>query len=167
MTLGTATAVELALPLAAALVAAFAWDAWVRPVAPPRFQPYSIRPDWQVDPLAILDQDLRRGRLTVAIRVVHDRLLEALVEGGRVAPAEIGRYPARLGGPGQPPVERTCRLVRVMAATHRIAALAEDPRRTDLWSSWRRPAWRARAEQRFRAELAEAEMVWPELMGAT
>lgn len=167
MTLDGATLLELAIPLAIALGAWFAWDAWVRPASPPRFQPYSIRRAWQVDPLALLDGDLRRGHLMGAITTVHDQLLRELTLRHGMTATEIAHGPAWLGRPSETPVERACRVVRAMVATYRIAGRAEDPQRTDLWSQWRRPVWRDAAERRFRAEFAEAEAVWPALSEAS
>lgn len=167
MTLDWPTLLELAIPLVIALGATFAWDAWVRPASPSRFEPYAIRGAWQVDPISLLDQDLRRGRLTGAITAVHDQLLQELTLRHGMTAAEIARGSARLGGPPMPPTERACRVIRAMVATYGAASRTEDPRRTDLWSQWRRPVWRDKAERQFRAELAEAEAVWPTLVEAS
>ena len=167
MTLDWATAAELTIPLVLAVGAAFTWDAWAKLSSPPMFTPYAIRRGWQVDPLALLDQDLRQGHLTGAISAVHDQLLRELLEHHKMDPGVIAHGPSRLGRPGDSPTSRACRLVRSMVTTYGIASRAESARRDDLWAQWRRPAWRTAAERRFLVEFAEAEAVWPQLAEAS
>jgi len=157
VTLDWGTALELLIPLVIVVSAAFAWDAWSRPAAPPRFRPYAVRQGWQVDPLAFLDRDLRMGRLTTAILTVHDDLVRDLTQRRGLTASEIRATARRFGTPSPPSTVRACRTVLSLEQTYLLAARVEDPRRTDLWSEWRRPVWRLRARQRFSAELAEAQ----------
>jgi hypothetical protein len=156
MTLDAETAFEFLIPLVVVVGVAFAWDAWNRPAAPPRFHPYAVRQGWQVDPLAFLDRDLRAGRLTTAILTVRDDLTRELVQRHGLTRAEIRAHSRHLGTPSDPLIDRACRAVLSLERTYLLAARVEDPQRTDLWSRWRRPAWRARARDEFDAELAEA-----------
>ncbi len=151
-----------AVPLLLAILLAFAWTLWSRPAKPPRFAGYAVRQGWQVDPMALLNVDLRRGRLTGGIVAVRDRLLLELTERLDLTPQEIRRrFPTALAARRAPAVHRACAEVRALEATYAIAYRVEDPLRTDLWSRWRRPVWRARSRQRFEEELSEAESLFP------
>lgn len=153
----------LAVPLLLAIVAAFAWILVSRPAKPPRFRGYAVRQGWQVDPIALLDQDLRRERLTSGIIAVRDRLLLELTGRYRISLKEVRRslLPVRSGR--GPAVDEACREVRALEATYAIAYRVEDPLRTDLWSRWRRPAWREQARRRFEEELSAVETLWSRL----
>jgi hypothetical protein len=150
----------LAVPLFLAFVAAFAWILWSRPAKPPRFRGYAVRLDWQVDPMARLDRDLRRGRLTGGIVAVRDRLLVELTEHRGLTPRDVRRLGGSAGARRTSPVERACQELRALEATYWIAYRAEDPLRRDVWSRWRRPVWRKRARREFAAELSEIESLW-------
>jgi hypothetical protein len=157
------TAFELGIPVAFTIAAAILWDLWVHPASPPQFHGYAVRQGWQVDPNAILDRDLREGRLTGAIVAVHDQLIRELSGHRNLSRDEIRRHSSRLAPPNAPPVERACRAVRLLEKTYRLAAMVEDPRRTDLWSRWRRPVWRTRSRERYLSALTEANAIWPAL----
>jgi hypothetical protein len=157
------TGFELAIPVLLAIAVALLWDLWIRPASPPRFQGYVVRQGWQVDPNAVLDRDLRNDRLTGAIVAVHEHLVRELADHRKLSRREIRRRSHRLGTPADPPVERACRAVRVLEWTYPLAVMVEDPHRTDLWSRWRRPLWRARARAEYLAALAESEAIWPAL----
>jgi len=157
----------LVIPLIVAILSALAWILWSRPVEPPRFRGYAVRQGWQVDPMARLDRDLRQGRLTSGIVAVRDILLLELAARYHLSPTQVRRstpFARPRRGPG---VDRACRVVRSLEATYTIASLVEDPRRTDLWSRWRRPAWRALARRRFEEELSAVESLWPALGAAS
>lgn len=158
---GLFTSLVLGVPLLIAFFTALAWDFWSWPAEPPRFHGYTVRQSWKVDPLALLDQELRRERLTVAIVSVHDRLLRELTGRHGLTSREI------LGGlrisakRRDPTVDRACRAARALETTYQLASRAEDPLRADVWSEWRRPAWRASARRRFDREFSEVESVLP------
>jgi len=155
----------LAIPFTVAIIAVFAWLLWSRPARPPQFQGYTVRRGWQVDPLSLLERDLQEGRLTAGILTVRDRLEHLLTERYSLTPPEIHEIFIRADR--SPEVVRACREVRALESTAAIASRVEDPRRTDLWSRWRRPVWRKRAYERFRTELSEIESLWPALEGAS
>lgn len=147
------------IPLLIAIGLTFGWLAWSRPANPPRFSGYAVRQDWQVDPMALLDRDLRAGRWTAGIIAVHDRLLAELTRGHRLTPAQIRRRFPRARR--DPAVDQACRALRSLEATYPIAYRAEDPARKDLWSRWRRPVWQERARREFQDELSQVEALWP------
>jgi len=151
----------LAVPLLIAIGCAFAWMLWSRPAIPPRFRGYAVRHGWQIDPMAWLDQDLRKGRWTGGILTVRDRLLLELTRGHHLSLRQVRRPPLLRRAKRDPVVDRACREVRALEATYSLAYRVEDPFRTDLWSRWRRPVWRVRARQRFEKELSEVESLWP------
>jgi hypothetical protein len=151
----------LAVPLLIAIFCTFAWILWSRPASPPRFRGYAVRQGWQVDPMAWLDQDLRKGRLTGGIIVVRDRLLLELARGHHVSLRQARRSPLLHRAKRDSVVDRACRQVRALEATYSLAYRVEDPFRMDLWSRWRRPVWRERARRRFEKELSEAQSLWP------
>ena len=165
MTSGLVLSLAFGVPLLIALLTAIAWDLWSRPAEPPRFAAYTVRQGWKIDPIALLDQDLRLGRLTGAIFAVHDRLVRELTERHGLRPAEILRDILPLQQRRDPTIDRACRSVRALEVTYQIANRVEDPRRTDVWSQWRRPVWRSSARRRFQAELSEIESIWPVLEG--
>ena len=167
MTLNWSTGFELTIPLILAIGLALAWDSWHRPSSPPRLKAYAVRQGWQVDPVAFLDRDLRAGRLTTAVLSVRDQLWVELTGPHKLAPAEVRRRGSLLGPLTDPSVDRACRAVRALEREYQLAAKVEDPRRTDLWSTWRRPVWRERARSRFETTLAEVESLWPGLAGAS
>ncbi|MGD0588998.1 MAG: hypothetical protein ABSA63_09455 [Thermoplasmata archaeon] len=153
----------LAVPSVVAFLAAVGWDSWARPALPPRFTGYAVRQGWQVDPLAVLDQDLRHEKLTSAVVTVRDRLVRELTLGHGLTLHDI----ATVGRPFRPPrdasIETACRAIRRLDLVYEVASRAEDLRRTDLWSRWRRPAWRATARRRFEEELSVIRSVWAPL----
>lgn len=159
--------IVLAVPLLVATAAGFAWILWPRPANPPRFRGYAVRQGWQVDPLAVLERDLRQGHLSVGIVDLRDRLWRELSEHHHLSPIEIRSWrliPAEDWGQA---VQEACQLVRALETTLLLASRAEDPQRLDLWSRWRRPAWRERARRRFEAELSDVESLWPRLEAAS
>jgi len=153
----------LAVPSVIAFLAAFSWDAWARPAVPPQFAGYVVRQGWRVDPIAVLDQDLRHEKLAGAVITVHDRLVRELTVRHGLTSREIARRGLPFGRRRDPLIDLACRKVRELETTYRIASRAEDSRRTDLWSRWRRPDWRANARRRFEAELSWIESVWSTL----
>jgi len=114
----------------------------------------------------VLDRDLREGRLTTAAVAVHDRLIGELSGRYRLTATEIRRAWWTFRHEPNPTVERACHLVSDLERTYLLAQRAEDPRRSDPWSRWRKPVWRAAARDRFSTELAEAETLWPALVGS-
>jgi len=152
--------VELAVPLVIVVSATFAWLLWSRPAKPPRFRGYAVRQGWQVDPLAPLNWDLRQGRIAVGVGAVRDRLVSELSEGREIDPRELRRSPIFSRSDRSSGTERARRQLRALDITYELAARAEDPQRTDLWSRWRKPVWREKARQRFEAELAELDALW-------
>ena len=151
---------EVALLLAFFAFAVWAW--WSRSADPPRFRPYAVRQGWKVDPIALLDQDLRRGRLLWAVTLVHDRLVHELTGRFGLTPEEIVGPPGPGGPARRPEVLVACQTVVALQKTYELAYRAEDPERTDVWSEWRKPAWRQAARHRFESELAQVVALWPE-----
>ena len=156
----------LAVPSALVFIAAVGWDAWARPALPPRFRGYAVRQGWQVDPLALLDSELRKDKISTAIAAVRDRVVRELVQHHKLTVRAIGRAGSPFLSAKNEPVAEACRAVRQLDLAYRLAARAEDPRRTDLWSRWRRPVWRARARYRFEQQLGHLPSFWPALEGA-
>lgn len=157
----------LAIPSLIAFLAAFTWDAWARPALPPRFAGYAVRQGWQIDPIAVLDQDLRHEKITRAVIAVRDRLVRELTAHHGLTARAIARAGLPFAPRREPTVDLACRTVRELETTFQIAARAEDPERTDLWSRWRRPVWRATARRRYEAELASITSFWPALEAAS
>jgi len=153
----------LELPILLALISVFAWTLWSRPAAPPRFHGYAVRQGWQVDPIAVLDQDLRQGRLTGGILAVRDRLLIELTQHHGLELAQIRRKFSFSRVPRTPEVTMACEAVRALEATYSVAYRAENPLLTDLWTRWRRPVWREQARRQFEKELSDVENLWPAL----
>jgi hypothetical protein len=151
------------IPLVIAVLAAIAWLQWGRPVNPPRLRGYAVRQGWQVDPIALLDRELLEGRLAEGILSVHTLLRNELAEHHQITARDLERQFYLFGNKPSPAVREACSQVRALATTYLIASRAEDPRRTDLWSRWRRPSWRAEAERRFEEELTAVEALWPRL----
>jgi len=151
------------IPLAISVVAAIAWLQWGRPVNPPRLRGYAVRQGWQVDPIALLDRELLEGRLAEGILSVHNLLRNELAERHQITARDVQRQFYFFGKKPSRAVREACSQVRSLATTYLVAARAEDPRRTDLWSRWRRPSWRAEAERRFEEELTVVESLWPRL----
>jgi len=163
---GFSVSLALGSALLLDLVVFFGWETGPHPAEPPRFVGYSVRQGWRVDPIALLDQDLRRARLTWAVTVVHDRLVGELTVRHGLNPVDI--LSSTLPSPRRrdPVIDRACRIVVALEETYRLAYRAEDPLRTDLWSDWRRPTWRSSARRRFQEELSEVEELWPRLEAA-
>jgi hypothetical protein len=157
----------LTVPLVVATAAGFVWLAWARPASPPRFRGYVVRQGWQVDPLAVLELDLRQGHLSAGILEVRDRLWRELSDHHHLTPVDIRRWHLIPPEDWGQAVQEACQHVRALEATLLLASRAEDPRRVDLWSRWRKPAWRARARRRFEQELSEVETLWPRLEAAS
>ena len=153
----------LLVPLLLGIGAAFAWVLSSRPVSPPRLRGYATRQSWQVDPGAILDRDLRAGRLSSGILVARDRLFLTLTDRHHLSPVTIRRRWQRGRRRTAPVLREACRTVRRLESTYGVAHRAEDLSRTDLWSRWRRPAWRERARREFEEEFTEVERVLPRL----
>ncbi|MGA8664565.1 MAG: hypothetical protein WB809_05825 [Thermoplasmata archaeon] len=159
-------AIAVGVSIFATFLAFCGWATWSRPAEPPRFRGYAVRQGWKVDPIALLDQDLRRGRLAWAVTLVHDRLVHELTDRHGLTPREIVAR-TRPGPSGRlPAVDRACRVLVSLEATYQIAYRAEDPHRTDVWSAWRKPVWRAAARRRFENELTEVEGLWAPLEAA-
>jgi len=157
----------LEVPTLLALISAFAWILWSRPASPPRFHGYAVRQGWQVDPIALLDEDLRKGRLTAGILAVRDRLLVELTQHHGIDLPQIRRRLSFSRVPLAPEVTKACEAVRALEATYSIAYRVENPFLTDLWTRWRRPVWRAQALRRLEKELSEVETLWPSLEKAS
>jgi len=156
----------LAVPLLILVFAVLAWVTWSHPASPPRRgRGYAVRQGWQIDPMAVLNRDLREGRIGSGIVAVRDRLLLELSEQHHLSAEDVRRRFFLLRPRPAPVIARSCRTVRALETTFEIAFRAEDPRRTDLWTRWRRPVWRERARQRFEEELSEVETLWPRLEG--
>ena len=151
----------LTVPLLVALIVAFGWILWSRPILPFRFTGYAVRQGWQIDPMARLDASLRHGRLSAGILAVRDRLLIQLMREHHLTPREVRSRFLAAGRPKDPVVDRACAAVRALETTYSLAFLSEDPERRDLWTRWRRPVWRERARRRFESELSEVESLWP------
>jgi len=151
------------IPLAISVLAPIAWGYWGRPMNPPRLRGYAVRQGWQVDPIALLDRELREGRLAEGILSVHDLLLNELAERHQTTARDVQRQFYLFGKKPSLAVRQACSQVRSLRITYMIASRAEDPRRTDLWSRWRRPSWRAEAQRRFEEELTAVESLWPRL----
>jgi hypothetical protein len=163
VTAGLSASLALGLAMPFAFLSSISWELWGRPADPPRFTGYSVRPGWKIDPIALLDQDLRRDRLTWAVTMVHDRLVGELTGHYGMTPDQIlgSVFPTRDARP--PVIDRACRAVLALEDTYRLAFLAEDPNRKDVWSEWRRPVWRSEARRRFQEELDEVVTIWPYL----
>ncbi|HLM70085.1 MAG TPA: hypothetical protein VK423_01710 [Thermoplasmata archaeon] len=157
----------LAIPSAIAFLAAVAWDSWARPAVPPRFQGYSLHQGWRVDPVAVLDEDLRHEKLTGAVAIVRSRLLRELIVHHELSAREVERIGGPFGPRVAPTIRLACRTVRDLEVTYRIAERVEDPRRTDPWSQWRRPRWQVMARSRFEGELRRIETFWSSLEAAS
>jgi len=151
----------LTVPLLLAFVADLAWVAWSQPALPPLFRGYAVRGAWEVDPLAILDQGLRRDQWSVGILAVRDRLMNELHDRYDLPFPEMRR---RFLPPSfrHPAIARACSEVRALESTYSLALRAEDPLRTDLWSQWRRPVWRAQVRREFERELHAVETLLAE-----
>ena len=164
--IGLTLAVVLGASMVIAFLAALLWDLWSHPADPPRFAGYRVHQGWKVDPVAVLDAELRRGHLTAAIVAVHDRLVTELLDHHRLTPREIRGGLFHSTAARGPAIDRACAAVRSLERTYEVAYRVEDPRRTDLWSEWRRADWTAQVRREFGAELAEVESMWP-LLGAS
>jgi hypothetical protein len=163
VTIALSGPLALAVPLGLTILALIAWAIWSRPANPPRLQGYSVRQGWQVDPMALLDRDLKEGRLARGVLMARDRLRLELSERHQLSDADVRRRFYLFRAKPAPEIGRACALVRGLETTYDISIRAEDPQQTDLWSRWRRPAWRARARRRFEEELSEIETLWPRL----
>ncbi|MGA8605166.1 MAG: hypothetical protein WB788_08965 [Thermoplasmata archaeon] len=163
MTVSLSEPLLFTIPLVISVLAAIVWLQWGRPVNPPRLRGYAVRQGWQIDPIALLDRELLEGRMAEGILSVHNLLSSELAERHQITAWDVQRQFYFFGKKPSPAVREACSQVRALATTYLIAARAEDPRRTDLWSRWRRPSWRAEAERRFDEELTAVESLWPRL----
>jgi hypothetical protein len=161
VTVSLAGPVALAVPLLVTLFAVFAWGLWDRSADPPRLRGYAVRQGWQVDPIALLNRDLQDGRMAAGVLAVHDLVLGELTGRHHVSARAIRRQSIFARPDEGSPLRRACDLVVALETTYEIAYRAEDRKRTDLWSRWRRPKWRELARQRFGEELSAVESVWP------
>lgn len=144
------------IPLLAVTAAVVGWIVLTRPALPPRFTGYTLWDRWYVDPVAVLDRDLKEDRLASSILAVRYRLLAEIA----VREARSDRGPIATRAPPDPAIARARRLVRDLGPVYLLAAQYEDPARTDPWSRWRKPRWRAESRRRFDALLARVETVW-------
>ncbi len=157
MGLALSPGLVLGLSLGLGATTVLLWAVATRAAEPPRFRGYEVHPTWKIDPVAVLDRDLRNGSLASALDAVRGRLLAELHMRYGLTEKEIYRGGSPFPLRKDPEAAANVRAIATLGIAYRSAERAEDPERHDLWSNWRRPAWKAAARRVLSKELERLE----------